>query len=250
MLVKKSPEEHARDRGHVDISDLESNPVVMFQHKHHFLTFIIMTFIFPSAIAGIGWGDWPGGITYAAILRCFLVQQATFCVNSLAHWLGDKPYNHQNSARNNLLTAILTCGEGYHNYHHTFPCDWRNAIAWWQYDPTKWAIWIWYKLGLAYNLQQFRLNEIEKVRISEQYELLDQQRKRLDWGIPIDQLPVFEWGDYVCMVSEGRELIVIAGIVYDVASFADKHPGGGGILRSACGKDATAWFNGGIYRRE
>ena len=31
-------------------------------------------------------------LTFAGILRIFFVQQATFCVNSLAHWLGDQPF--------------------------------------------------------------------------------------------------------------------------------------------------------------
>lgn len=31
-------------------------------------------------------------------------------------------------------------GEGYHNFHHQFPMDYRNAIKWYQFDPTKWFI--------------------------------------------------------------------------------------------------------------
>lgn len=33
------------------------------------------------------------GFVYGGILRIFFVQQATFCVNSLAHWLGDQPFD-------------------------------------------------------------------------------------------------------------------------------------------------------------
>lgn len=36
------------------------------------------------------------------------------------------------------ITALITLGEGYHNFHHEFPSDYRNAIQWYQYDPTKW----------------------------------------------------------------------------------------------------------------
>lgn len=55
-----------------------------------------------------------------------------------------------------MITALVTLGEGYHNFHHEFPSDYRNAIDWYQYDPTKWSIWIWKQMGLAFNLKQFR----------------------------------------------------------------------------------------------
>jgi cytochrome b involved in lipid metabolism len=27
-----------------------------------------------------------------------------------------------------MLSAVLTLGEGYHNFHHQFPTDYRNAV--------------------------------------------------------------------------------------------------------------------------
>merc|ERR1712014_73156 len=68
--------------------------------------------------------------------------------------------NDRNSPRDHVITALVTLGEGYHNFHHEFPSDYRNAIEWHQYDPTKWSIWAWKQLGLAYDLKQFRANEI------------------------------------------------------------------------------------------
>ena len=40
--------------------------------------------------------------------------------------------------------------------------DFRNAIKWYQYDPTKWFIWVCSKLGLASHLKTFPDNEIKK----------------------------------------------------------------------------------------
>lgn len=51
-------------------------------------------------------------LVYAGILRIFFVQQATFCVNSLAHWLGDQPFDDRNSPRDHVITALVTLGEG------------------------------------------------------------------------------------------------------------------------------------------
>ena len=38
--------------------------------------------------------------------------------NSLAHWAGDATYTDGHTARNSIITAVCTVGEGYHNFHH------------------------------------------------------------------------------------------------------------------------------------
>lgn len=233
--------------GRVDISDLNEDPVVVWQHRNYLKVVFFMGLGLPMLVAGFGWNDWWGGFIYAGILRIFFVQQATFCVNSIAHWLGEQPFDDQNSPRDHVITAMVTLGEGYHNFHHEFPSDYRNAIEWYQYDPTKWSLWVWKQLGLAYDLKQFRANEIEKGRIQQLQKKLDQKRARLDWGVPLEQLPVMEWDDYIKLTQNGRGLVVIAGVVHDVTEFIKDHPGGKVMINSGIGKDATAMFNGGVY---
>lgn len=242
MLIKQNP----KSIGRADVSDLDDDPIVRWQHRHYLTVVIVMGLAFPTLVAGI-WNDWLGGFMYAGILRFFVVQQATFCINSMAHWLGDQPFDDRNSPRDNILTALVTLGEGYHNFHHEFPSDYRNAIEWHQYDPTKWSIWLWARIGLAYDTKQFRANEIEKGRLQQEQKALDRKRATLDWGVPIQELPVMEWDDFVERAQGGRELVVIAGIVHDVSGFSKEHPGGRTMIKSAFGKDATGIFNGGIY---
>ncbi|KLU81813.1 acyl-CoA desaturase [Magnaporthiopsis poae ATCC 64411] len=243
MLLKQNP----KKQGRTDITDLNEDPVVVWQHRNFIKCVITMALVFPTVVAGLGWGDWWGGFIYAGILRVFFVQQATFCVNSLAHWLGDQPFDDRNSPRDHVITALVTLGEGYHNFHHEFPSDYRNAIEWYQYDPTKWSIWIWKQFGLANNLKQFRQNEIEKGRLQQQQKKLDQKRSKLDWGIPLEQLPVVDWDDFVEQSRNGKGLIAVAGVIHDVTDFIKDHPGGKALISSAIGKDATAIFNGGVY---
>lgn len=81
-----------------------------------------MGFIFPTVVAGLGWGDWKGGFFFAGAARLMFVHhvrpafvfssfflslvtvafegltrsfslKSTFCVNSLAHWLGETPFD-------------------------------------------------------------------------------------------------------------------------------------------------------------
>jgi len=106
---------------------------------------------------------------------------------------------------------------------------------------------MWKQMGLAYDLKQFRSNEIEKGRVQQLQKKLDQKRTKLDWGVPLDQLPVMEWDDYVEQAKSGRGLIAVAGVVHDVTDFIKDHPGGKAMIGSGIGKDATAMFNGGVY---
>lgn len=86
MVLKQDP----KNRGRTDISDLNEDPVVVWQHRYYGVFILVFGALFPMAVAGMGWGDWKGGLVYAGVIRFSFVQQATFCVNSLAHWLGDQ----------------------------------------------------------------------------------------------------------------------------------------------------------------
>lgn len=158
MLLKDPPERL------ITAPDLEKQWLIRFQHKYYIAVAVLMGFLLPAAVASL-WGDFWGGLWVAGFLRIFLTQHSTFFVNSLSHTLGKRPYSTNISARDSLLVAFLTHGEGYHNFHHRFQVDYRNGIRWWQWDPTKWAIWTLAKCGLAEKLKTIPPNEILKARL-------------------------------------------------------------------------------------
>ncbi|KAG2168651.1 hypothetical protein JADG_008391 [Aureobasidium aubasidani] len=234
--------------GRVNVYDLDQDRTVMWQHKYLLPLQLLLGYILPISIAHYCWNDIRGGLIYASILRIFLAHQATFFVNSFAHYIGDKPFDDRHTPCDSLITALFTFGEGYHNFHHTFPNDFRNAIEWWQYDPCKWLIAGWKSAGLAWDLKSFQYGEIEKRRVQQARKMLDKRAGVLDWGVPIETLPVIEWSEFLRLAKEeGRPLVLIAGVVHDVEKFQDEHPGGKFFVKSAVGKDATAMFNGGVY---
>lgn len=51
----------------------------------------------------------------------------TFLVNSVAHIWGNKPYDKYISPTDSQPLAFFTLGEGWHNYHHTFPWDYKAS---------------------------------------------------------------------------------------------------------------------------
>ncbi|KAJ3238386.1 hypothetical protein HDU78_003569 [Chytriomyces hyalinus] len=232
----------------VDISDFNSDPWIRFQHKYYLFLAVFMAFVVPTLVAGLGWGDWAGGFFYAGVARLVFVHHATFCVNSLAHYIGEHTFDDKRTPRDHYLTALVTMGEGYHNFHHEFPADYRNAIKIHQYDPTKWVIWAGSIIGLTYNLKMFPNNEIEKGRIMMQQKKIDEVKARLDYGVPLEQLPLFTFAEVKAKIAEtGKQLLIISDVVYDVTKFMEDHPGGKGFLKASIGRDVTVSFNGGVY---
>ena len=125
----------------------------------------------------LGWlnGDVLSMLLMAGLLRLVVVHHCTFFINSLAHVWGSQPYTDKNTARDNGFLAMLTYGEGYHNFHHIFENDYRNGIKWWHYDPTKWLIKSLSWLGLAKDLRTSPQERIESARL--QMQLLRTKRK-------------------------------------------------------------------------
>lgn len=136
-------------------------------------------------------------LSYDMFILCanYLIfpMQSTFCVNSLAHWLGETTFDDKHTPRDHLLTALLTLGEGYHNFHHQFPMDYRNAIKWYQYDPTKWFIRTCYQVGLASHLRVFPEGEIRKSELTMQLKRLKREQDSLKWPMHSNDLPVISW---------------------------------------------------------
>ena len=171
------------------------------------------------------------------------MHHATFFVNSLAHYLGEQAYSDLHTAFDSMVTAFLTLGEGYHNYHHEFPQDYRNGIRWYQYDPTKWTIMLLYYLGLAYDLRFIEDEEVDKARLQVKKARLSEMRNRLAYGQDMNSnLPVLSARDLQIRSDAGKPWIVIDGRVYDVTEFLDVHPGGRDALLANVGTDASATF--------
>jgi stearoyl-CoA desaturase (Delta-9 desaturase) len=132
-----------------NVPDLERDPAVMWQHRNCVWVGIVVGAVLPS-LAGWLCAGWPGALTgllLGGILRLVCVQHCTFCINSLCHYIGNRPYSQKCSARDSAWMALVTFGEGYHNYHHEFQHDYRNGVKPWQWDPTKWLIWVFSKVG-------------------------------------------------------------------------------------------------------
>ena len=151
LLVKINPEPPFDN-----VADLQKDKLVMWQHRYVQWIAVAMAFGFP-ALLGALWNGAEGAMSaflLAGVARVVGVQHSTFCINSLCHTVGKRPYSSRCSARDSWMMALVTFGEGYHNYHHEFQHDYRNGVKPWQFDPTKWAIWLMSKIGLTEGLRR------------------------------------------------------------------------------------------------
>lgn len=147
---------HDQDLGEDDIKrggDLFNDPLVVWQYSNWLWLGAFAGFVLPALVALL-WGDFFGGFFIAGVLRSVINHHATFLINSLSHCVGKQTYSDSHSARDNLFTAILTFGEGYHNYHHEFPSDYRNGVRPWDWDPSKWTIKALSLVGMTFNLKK------------------------------------------------------------------------------------------------
>jgi stearoyl-CoA desaturase (Delta-9 desaturase) len=157
ILFKDPPVERDNAR------DLEADPLVRFQDRYYIPLAFLFGALVPMALGWL-WGDPWGALLVAGFLRLVIEWHATFFVNSLAHTLGSQPYCRIGSARDSFLTAIVTLGEGYHNFHHRFQADYRNGVRWYQLDPTKWLVWTLSKVGLTSDLRRTPPQAIERAK--------------------------------------------------------------------------------------
>lgn len=262
----------------IEKNDLDSDPVVRFQHRHYILIALVSGLLLPALIGSV-WGDALGGFVWGGIVARLLIWHCTFVckfwtsitkltmtqmINSLAHWTGEQPYSDENSSRGTFLIALCTSGEGNHNFHHAFPCDYRNGPAFGDWDPTAWILTLLHRFTNQIPLLH-HISEADYLKAKSSMLLLE--ASKLHAQIPVDSLPRDEaelpvWNaeqvrEYVKLEEEvePRLVLLIDDYVVDASSYAHTHPGGQSVLRrwsiqpsSDTLKDSTKAFHGLVNR--
>jgi stearoyl-CoA desaturase (delta-9 desaturase) len=136
-----------------NIRDLVDDKLLLAQKRFHLPIGIVVGFGLPFLLGMMFDRPW-GGLLWGGLLRLVVAHHLTFLVNSMGHSFGRRPYSDLNSSRDSTLLALFTLGEGYHNFHHTFPGDYRNGIRLHHWDPTKWWIFALSLIGLAWRLNR------------------------------------------------------------------------------------------------
>ncbi|CAH1119222.1 unnamed protein product [Phaedon cochleariae] len=163
LMMKKHPEVIRKGRL-IDISDLTEDPLVAFHQKYFIWFKILICFVIPTLIPPYLYGEtWFNSIKGVCFVRYIISLNSTWAVNSAAHLWGNKPYDKRINPSENLAVSFFAMGEGYHNYHHTFPWDYRTAELGKMLNLTTLWLNIFEKIGWAYDLKTPSEDLVRKV---------------------------------------------------------------------------------------
>lgn len=154
LMMHKHPEVLRKGRL-LDMSDILADPVVRFHQKFFIPLKLLLCFIIPTWVPMYFWGESFFWSFYSqCVLRYVFNLNFTWLVNSAAHMWGSRPYDKRINPAQNLYVSIVAMGEGWHNYHHVFPWDYKAAELGHYFNVTTWWIEQFAKIGWAYDLKK------------------------------------------------------------------------------------------------
>ena len=65
---------------------------------------------------------------------------------------GYRSFETSDHSKNNFWVGLAGLGEGYHNNHHAKPRCAAHGLRWWEFDATRYVIWLLEKCHLAWNV--------------------------------------------------------------------------------------------------
>ncbi|CCG81290.1 Stearoyl-CoA desaturase [Taphrina deformans PYCC 5710] len=226
----------------IDKSDLNADIIVRLQHKFFLPMSLLYGFVLPAIIGKLWFNDAWMGLLWGGMVARIAIWHCTFLINSLAHYIGDQFYSTDVSARGNFILAMLTNGEGFHNYHHAFPCDYRNGIKALDWDPTKWIVYLLHQYtALVPSIRKISARDIDRARarVALSHSPLAGYARTTDMNVDLPRMTLAEAKKQFM----DKPVVVIEGYVVEVGAYAEEHPGGEGLLRAHYGAgDATKAF--------
>ena len=126
-----SPEHDATDLSLVP--DLARYPELLWLNRYHWVPALALA-LFCYAVDGARGVVWGMGVGTVVLWHC------TFFINSLAHVWGSRRYETTDTSRNNLVLALITMGEGWHNNHHHYMNSANQGFFWWEVDASYYAL--------------------------------------------------------------------------------------------------------------
>ena len=69
----------------INVSDLEADPLLKWQHENYEILAILISYVIPTVVLGYMWGSYTAALTLSCAARHILALHCTWLVNSLAH---------------------------------------------------------------------------------------------------------------------------------------------------------------------
>lgn len=134
---------------------LVKDRTVLLTSRRYYL-WILLGLLAPAVAGGLLTLSWRGALTAGltgGVVRLVLGQHATWCINSICHLFGKRPFVTGDKSTNNTWLALPTMGGSWHNTHHAFPTTANNGLERWQIDLCYVVIRGLAALGLAWDVK-------------------------------------------------------------------------------------------------
>lgn len=162
LMVRKHPEVMKKG-ANIDLSDLEQDPIVVWQRRLYIVLMPLLSFIIPTWIPIRYWNEAPLTAWYFTVWRYTISLNGTWLVNSAAHIWGMRPYDRNIGPTENYGVAVIALGEGWHNYHHVFPWDYKaGELGDYKLNMTTGFIDMFSKIGWAYDMKTVPADLVKK----------------------------------------------------------------------------------------
>jgi stearoyl-CoA desaturase (delta-9 desaturase) len=147
----------------IPCDDLLADGVVRFHQSVNPWWNQFWCFVVPGLYGMWRLDSFMSGMFVFGAMRWVMSSHATWCVNSVAHLYGTRPYKDILPSQS-FVVALLTNGEGWHNYHHSFPWDYATAEHnWWlQWNTSKMLIDFFAIFGQTYDHKRARSETVAK----------------------------------------------------------------------------------------
>jgi len=151
------------------VPDLMSDPFLRWLHRGNKWVMIYMLHALLIGLIGLGIGFLVADTTdralqigaqvfvWGVLVRTVYVWHITWLVNSAAHRWGYRNYETSDRSRNNVVVALLTNGEGWHNNHHATPRACSQGHRWYEIDLTYTFVRMMQAVGLAWEVVPVRV---------------------------------------------------------------------------------------------
>ncbi|MEZ6093050.1 MAG: fatty acid desaturase [Pirellulaceae bacterium] len=157
------------------IPDLTKDRMLQWVNRNYYI-FVLLSLGLPTVagyfvelwLGGENANPWFGallGFVWGGLVRIFLTHHVTWSINSVCHVFGKRHFKSGDHSTNNVVCALLSMGEGWHNNHHAFPSSARHGLKWYQFDMSWIVIRTMQLFGLAWDIKLPSKRALEARRI-------------------------------------------------------------------------------------
>jgi stearoyl-CoA desaturase (Delta-9 desaturase) len=142
------------------VKDLLQFPELKLLEKYNTIVPVLLgiaTYALGVALATyypeLGTNGWQM-LIWGFFISTVLTYHGTFCINSFTHLIGNRRFKTTDGSRNNIILALITLGEGWHNNHHYYPGSEQQGFYWWEIDISHYILKILSLFGLVWDLRK------------------------------------------------------------------------------------------------